>query len=257
MTDLDHIAIATTDPAATLDALVGTLGGVCMYGGDGYGFRWMQVRMGDDVEGMTVEVLVVWRPEVNDFLARFLARSGPGQHHVTFKVDDLATTLERVRGAGFTPVGVNLTDPEWKEAFLIPREAHGTVVQLAQTHDEHPTMAEELQRSIASPEPRGNPVWWPAPPRRAPDPVVLRRAVIATPSLPAGLGLFAGLLDGQVDDEGAGHAELVWPGGGRIRLEARDDRLPGVDRLEGERAGEPLDLVVSGTRFRVRSRATS
>jgi hypothetical protein len=79
--------------------------------------------------------------------------------------------------------------------------------------------------------------------------------VVATPSLPAGLALFAGLLDGCVDDEGAEHAELVWPGGGRIRLETRADRSPGVDRLEGERSGDPLDLVVSGTRFSIASRA--
>jgi len=27
---------------------------------------------------------------------------------------------------------VNLDDPQWREAFLLPSEAHGTVVQLAQ-----------------------------------------------------------------------------------------------------------------------------
>jgi len=152
VTDLDHIALATTDPAATLGALVGTLGGVCVYGVDGHGFRWMKVHMGNAVEGMTIEVLIAWRPAANDFLARFLARSGSGRHHVTFKVDDFAATLERVRSAGFTPVDVD------------------------------------------------RPLWQPG-------------------------------------------------------LVARADQSPGVDGLEGERSGDPLDLVVSGTRFSIASRS--
>src|SRR5262249_34192796 len=62
----------------------------------------------------------------------FVARHGPGPHHLTYKVDDLATTLDRVRTAGYQPVNVDLSDPDWKEAFLHPREAHGTVVQPAE-----------------------------------------------------------------------------------------------------------------------------
>ncbi len=117
---------------------VGELGGTIFAGGDGYGFRWVQVRIGEAAAGMTVELLIEWQPEQNDFLARFLQRHGPGQHHLTFKVPDLAATLGRVQQAGFRPVSVNLTDPNWKEAFLQPREAHGTVVQLAQVHPDHP-----------------------------------------------------------------------------------------------------------------------
>ncbi len=101
MIDLDHVAIATTDIAAALGALVGDLGGTIFAGGDGYGFRWVQTRLGPGGAGMTVELLVEWQPEQHDFLARFLARHGPGQHHLTFKVTDLAATLERVRTAGY------------------------------------------------------------------------------------------------------------------------------------------------------------
>src|SRR5680860_496722 len=132
--DLDHVALATRDVTPILDLFVGELGGLVLFGGQGPGFRPMQVRLGDENDGMTVEILEPWDTEHNDFLERFLTRNGEGPHHLTFKVPDLAAALDRVRTAGFQPVGVDVSDPDWKEAFLHPREAHGTVVQLAESH---------------------------------------------------------------------------------------------------------------------------
>lgn len=246
--DLDHVAIATTDIGAALKTVVGDLGGTIFAGGDGYGFRWVQVRIGEGAEAMTVELLIEWEPEQNDFLARFLARHGPGQHHLTFKVSDLAATLNRVQQAGFRPVGVNLTDPHWKEAFLQPREAHGTVVQLAQVHGDHPGIPELVTAADAG-DAFFEPEWWPEPPARAADRGRLRRVVMSTPSLPAAVGFFAGLLDGDVVDESAGAVELEWPGGGRVRLEQGADTTPGFVRLEGDHAGEPETLDLSGAPF--------
>lgn len=248
MIDLDHVAIATTDIEGTLGALVGDLGGTIFSGGDGYGFRWVQVRLGDGADGMTVEVLIEWKPEQNDFLARFLARHGPGQHHLTFKVTDLAATLERVSHAGFRPVSVNLTDPHWKEAFLRPRETHGTVVQLAQVHPDHPGTP-ELVKAAEAGEAYFEPEWWPAPRAPAATRCRLRRVVLSTPSLPAALGFFAGLLEGEVvaDDEHA--VELAWPGSGRIRLEHDGAATPGVTRLDVDAPGGAETRTISGTAF--------
>ncbi len=246
--DLDHVAIATTDIGAALGTAVGDLGGTIFAGGDGYGFRWVQVRLGEGAAAMTVELLVEWQPEHNDFLARFLARHGPGQHHLTFKVPDLAATLSRVRQAGFRPVNVNLTDPSWKEAFLQPREAHGTVVQLAQVHPDHPGTPELVAKAEAG-SAFFEPEWWPQPPKRAADRCRLRRVVMSTPSLPAAVGFFAGLLDGEVVDESAGAVELAWPGGGRVRLEHGPDTTPGFVRLEGDHTGTPRTVELSGEPF--------
>ena len=79
-----------------------------------------------------VEILQPWKPEDNPFLRRFLDRHGPGPHHLTFKVPDLASALDDARASGFSPVGVDLTNADWKEAFLHPRQATGIVVQMAQ-----------------------------------------------------------------------------------------------------------------------------
>ncbi|MCZ7529989.1 MAG: VOC family protein [Acidimicrobiia bacterium] len=130
---LDHVAIATPDARDLLVHLVGTLGGVVIGGDQGVGFRPMQIRVGDGERGMTVEILEPWRTSDNDFLERFLDSNGPGPHHLTFKVRDIDDTLALVRDAGYSPVGVNTSDPVWKEFFLHPREAHGTVVQLAES----------------------------------------------------------------------------------------------------------------------------
>ena len=175
----------------------------------------MQVWLGSpDGDGMPVELLEPWAAEQNDFLARFVARHGAGPHHLTFKVPDLADALERVRGAGFHPVNIDVSDPEWKEAFLMPREAHGTVVQLAESHG-HPETRKELLDYVAEHGPNMHPRWWvdPEPPTGH---GTLRRVVLRTPSLPSALGFFAGVLQGDVE---ARDADI-----GRPRLAARRAR---------------------------------
>jgi methylmalonyl-CoA/ethylmalonyl-CoA epimerase len=250
--DLDHVALATRDVRDALDVLVGELGGTVLFGGQSVGFRPMQVRVGDATEGMNVELLEPWAVEQSDFLERFVARHGAGPHHLTYKVDDLAATLERVRTAGYRPVNVDVSDPDWKEAFLHPREAHGTVVQLAESHGDFSySNRSELLDNVRRHGPHGHPRWWPEPPPPAARPGFLRRVVIGTPSLTATLGFFAGLLQGEETAGGEGWLELAWPGGGRVTLEHRPGQPPGVDRLEADVAddGPRGERIVAGTRL--------
>jgi len=245
--DLDHVALAAADTSAALRFLTGPLGGTVIFGGQSVGFRPMQVWLGSpDGDGMPVELLEPWAVDRNDFLARFLARHGPGPHHLTFKVDDLFAALERVRDAGFHPVNVDLSDPSWKEAFLMPAEAHGTVVQLAESHG-HPEGRAELLAQVAAHGPNQNPRWWsdPAPAQGAP--ARLRRVVMRTPVLATAKEFFADLLGGAVERESDRRIELVWPRGARIALESHPDAPPGVDRLEVVGLGEPHTVI--GTAF--------
>jgi catechol 2,3-dioxygenase-like lactoylglutathione lyase family enzyme len=244
--DLDHVALAAHDTSTALRFLTGDLGGTILFGGQAIGFRPMQVWLGSrDGDGMPIELLEPWAVEQNDFLARFVARHGAGPHHLTFKIPDLADALARVRGAGFHPVNIDVSDPEWKEAFLMPREAHGTVVQLAESHG-HPETRAELLAYVAAHGADMDPRWWAEPPP-ATGHGTLRRVVLRTPSLPAALGFFAGILQGDVEHETPTSADLVWPRGARIRLEANADALPGVDRLEVIGLNE--ERTVIGTRF--------
>jgi catechol 2,3-dioxygenase-like lactoylglutathione lyase family enzyme len=245
--DLDHVALAADDTSDALRFLSGKLGGTVIFGGAGPGFRPMQVWIGtQDGDGMPVELLEPNEVEQNDFLARFVARHGAGPHHLTFKVPSLAAALERVRGAGFHPVNIDVSDPEWLEAFLMPREAHGTVVQLAESHG-HPNGRAEMLAHVAENGPNEHPRWWVDPLPAEGAPARLRRVVLRTPSLPSALGFFAGVLQGDIEKEDATRVELVWPRGARIALEEQPNAMPGVDRLEVE--GLAAETVVVGTRF--------
>lgn len=245
--DFDHVALAATDTAPALRFLTGELGGTVVFGGQSVGFRPMQVWIGTaDGDGMSVELLEPWETERNDFLARFVARHGAGPHHMTFKVPDLRDAIERFRSAGYSPVNVDMSDPHWKEAFLLPREVHGTVVQLAESHGDFATR-KELLAHVAVHGPNTHPRWWVDPVPHDGLPARLVRVVLRTPSLASALGCYAGLLEGEIEHEGDGTADLVWPRGSRLRIEERADAVPGVDRLEVEGLERPVEVI--GTRF--------
>jgi catechol 2,3-dioxygenase-like lactoylglutathione lyase family enzyme len=254
--DLDHVALAATDARPALEVLVGELGGTVLFGGQGVGFRPMTIRMGDADDGMNLELLEPWLAEKNDFLARFVDKHGDGPHHLTFKVDDLDATLDRVTSAGYRPVNISRSDPMWQEAFLMPREAHGTVVQLAQSSRRESRA--ELLAYVAKHGPQAAPQWWGEPPPPAPERGYLRRVVLRTPSLTAALSFFAGLLGGQERAAGEGWTELEWKGGARLKLELRPHATPGVDRLELDAPagadGVSREHIVCGTRLVVAPR---
>ncbi len=245
---LDHVALATRAAGEPLATLVGDLGGTVLSGGLAFGYRPMQVYLGNDHEGMKIELLEPWNITTNDFLDRFLTRHGEGPHHLTFKVDDLAATLDEVTAGGFTPVGVDLSTPIWKEAFLQPREAHGTVVQLAESSSPAKTAFDEFRLVRDGGTRLMTEQWWPEPPPRASDVTILRRIVMATPSIPDALEFFGNVLGGTQRTQGEGWIELAWSGGAHLRLEHHTDREAGVDRLEADGPGPTRVLELAGTR---------
>jgi methylmalonyl-CoA/ethylmalonyl-CoA epimerase len=253
---LDHVALATRAAGGPLATLVGDLGALVLTGGHAIGYRPMQVYLGNELDGMKVELLEPWDIDSNDFLDRFLTRHGEGPHHLTFKVDDLEATLADITARGLSPVGIDLSTPIWKEAFLQPRDAHGTVVQLAESSQPTTTPFEEYEWVRDGGAKMLGERWWPDTPPRAPETTILRRIVMAAPSLPAALEFFAGVLEGAVhadgeSADGLAWVELVWPGGGHLRLEQRTDRAAGVDRLEADGPGPRRELVLAGTRFAI------
>ncbi|MBI4247595.1 MAG: VOC family protein [Candidatus Rokubacteria bacterium] len=126
----DHVAIAVPRIADALPVLVGRFGGVPERGAPSRGFRWGAWTFAG---GGRIELI---EPMGADgFLHRFLAQRGPGVHHVTFKVSDLAEACDRARAQGYEIVGYDDSRPAWKEAFLHPKQALGIVVQFAQSSD--------------------------------------------------------------------------------------------------------------------------
>jgi catechol 2,3-dioxygenase-like lactoylglutathione lyase family enzyme len=218
--DLDHIALAAEARQELEIRYGGELGGKPLAAGLGPGFRWAQLEYAN---GMVVEMLDPDRVEHNDFLRRFLDRNGPGPHHLTFKIPDFGAALEAARTAGYNPVGIDDSDPHWKEAFLHPKDAPGVVVQLAESHEP----IEDL-----------DPGFYPI--NR------LTHVSHAVASMDDGLRLFGGLLGGQTVAEGKedGYiwSELAWPGPGRVRLLQPNGAGPLADWL-GPRPGRVHHLA--------------
>jgi GTPase len=70
-------------------------------------------------------------------IARYVAKRGPGLHHITLRVDDIRATLARLKARG-----VRLIDEAPRAgahgslvAFIHPASAHGVLVELKQTRD--------------------------------------------------------------------------------------------------------------------------
>lgn len=238
------MALATRDVTEALHVLVAHLGATILSGGQMPGFRPMQVRVGTATEGMTVELLEPWGTTANDFLARFLDRHGDGPHHLTFKADNFDEALDAVRATGREPVGINRADPMWLEAFILPRDAFGTVVQIAHPSPDYPLESRFAFARTHGPE--GAPVWWPAVGARADDAVRLRQVVLRVEDLPGAYAFFGGLLGGAVAGHGGDFVEVRWPGGAQLRLE-RGAGPEGIVRLELD--GARRDLRIAGTRF--------
>jgi methylmalonyl-CoA/ethylmalonyl-CoA epimerase len=127
----DHTAIAVWDIQRALPLYRDLLGGVPA----GYeridtrGFQWMTLRYPN---GSQVELLEPTRTD--GFLHTFLEKHGEGPHHMTFLVADLRAAVLAARDAGLRVVDEDYSEPRWQEAFISPRSAFGTIVQLAQTN---------------------------------------------------------------------------------------------------------------------------
>ena len=126
----DHVSIAVHDieiAKALVDLLGGSrIGGGLSYEGD---FRWIQFDLPEQGRLEMISPLV---EDEDNFLNRFLDEHGEGVHHLTFKVADLDKAVAKAKALGFTVVGFDDSNAEWKEAFVHPASAHGVLIQLAE-----------------------------------------------------------------------------------------------------------------------------
>ncbi|HUQ39683.1 MAG TPA: VOC family protein [Acidimicrobiales bacterium] len=241
--DLDHIAVAAERQTDLWPRYAGDLGGVWVAGGEDPGFASSQLRFAN---GMKLETM---HPGAGprDFLRRFLAHSGPGPHHITFKVADIEAAIAEAERAGYPPVSVDLSMEMWKEAFLHPKQATGVVVQLAQSAGEW-----------ASPPPAELPAARGAT-------ATLVHVAHAVRRLDDGLRLFRDLLGGTELGRGTGDADddiafvdLGWRGPGRVRLlempEWLDDREGRVHHVAFAGPGLQSEEVAPEDNFGVRLR---
>lgn len=127
-TKISHVGIAVRavgDSAALFERILGLVE-VPLADSDGARIR------GFDASGSLVELL-----EPSDEaspIGKFLAKRGPGLHHICFAVDDLDGTLARCRESGIELVDdAPRIGAEGKRiAFIHPRSTGGILVELSE-----------------------------------------------------------------------------------------------------------------------------
>ena len=128
---LDHTALAVWSIHEAAKLYRDILGGIFLYGREipANGFRFEQYRYPN---GSKIELL----EPLNDrgFVAQFLRKHGEGVHHLTFRVNKLQELVTKLKTTGYRIVGENYENPEWMEAFISPKDAFGTIVQLAESN---------------------------------------------------------------------------------------------------------------------------
>jgi methylmalonyl-CoA epimerase len=127
---IDHIGVAVDDLEAAIELHRDTFGMPLVHREtiDGQGVQAALLDVGDS----HVELLA---PLADDTpVGRFLARRGPGLHHVAYRVDDVDSALEALRAAG-----VRLLDETPRPgirgsriAFLHPSAAGGVLTEIVQ-----------------------------------------------------------------------------------------------------------------------------
>ena len=127
---LDHVGIAVhslDDSLPFFESITGHKGS----GREIVASQGVEVVFLGDRDGR-LELLAPTRDD--SAIAKFLARRGPGMHHLCYRVDDLVAELERERAAGR-----ELIDQAPRPgaaghlvAFLHPRSTQGVLIELLQ-----------------------------------------------------------------------------------------------------------------------------
>lgn len=121
-----HLGIAVTDLDATLSFYSDVLG--LTWRGPEFvdGARIVHLPFGES----EVELLEPTTPDSP--IGRFIAKRGPGLHHVCYRVPDLDAALAACRRAGYTLIDERPRAGTGgrRIAFLHPRSTHGTLIEL-------------------------------------------------------------------------------------------------------------------------------
>jgi len=98
------------------------------------GVRVAFLPVGDD----EIEIVVPQRADTG--VARFLAKRGPGMHHLCLEVDNLPAMLAKLRQQGFELIHEQpqVTRDGRRYAFLHPRSTGGVLVELYEANTSVP-----------------------------------------------------------------------------------------------------------------------
>lgn len=126
---LHHVGLAANDRAAVVSLYRDLLGYELSHVDDVPSQRLEALVFGKGDE--RIEVLIPWSSD--SAVGRFLAKRGPGMHHLCYAVADLDVAI-----AELVASGVQLTDTQpvrglfGPVVFIHPKAAHGVMIELLQ-----------------------------------------------------------------------------------------------------------------------------
>ena len=128
---IDHVSIAVRDLEKARHFFLDILGGKELFSAPvpTQKFRWTTIELGTSCFIELIDPL-----EETGFVHRFLETRGEGPHHVTLQVDDLARVHRMLEEKGIPSFGYAEPFPGWKELYIHPKNAFGTLIQLAEFH---------------------------------------------------------------------------------------------------------------------------
>ena len=127
---VDHIGIAVTDINQALE-LYGTMASTSVTLREVIHDQGVEIAF-LDTQGSKLELLAPTGPQST--LATFLAKRGPGLHHICYEVSDITAELKRLADQGFKLLD---TTPRRGAggcaiAFIHPASAHGVLTELCE-----------------------------------------------------------------------------------------------------------------------------
>jgi methylmalonyl-CoA/ethylmalonyl-CoA epimerase len=144
---IDHVAIVVDDIEAALG-----------FWRDGLGLEVTHVEDVPDQESVVAflptgesEVELVKPSSSDSGVARFLARRGPGIHHICFEVHDLEFYLLRLRQAGVRLINSEpvIGTAGKRIAFIHPESTHGVLVELYELSQQEPEIRLARARTLS------------------------------------------------------------------------------------------------------------
>ena len=126
---IDHISIAVRDLDRARDFFLNGLGGKELYcqPWPEMKFRWTTIELGTSCFIELIDPL-----EKDGFVHKFLTTKGEGPHHITIQVDNIDETRRTLSERGIPTFGHGEPFPGWKEMYIHPKNAFGTLIQFAE-----------------------------------------------------------------------------------------------------------------------------
>lgn len=214
--NFDHTSIAVDDLEHWTKVVKAELGLVLVEEEELPRFRYRIFASRPDGEGSRLELIAPPSDGPPGFVGKFLDTHGVGPHHLTFTVPDVEIWAGLVMDLGFGVVGVDLSTPEWREAFIRPDGVHTMLIQIA---DSKPGGA-ATPRFTAGADPGSG--------------SLLRATTVHTTDMDLSRRLFGDVLEGRATRAVTGW-DFAWPWGS---LQVRARTKPGCGPLLLSGAGD-------------------